>query len=361
LITLGAAPAVLLALEGGLRLGGFSRPPLSVPIVVWNTAQDAQFDTAGGLHRIDLDTLWSPRPGQRIRPRDEEFINSAGYRGPLLPVERTPGTLRVALVGESNVFGMSMPWDETLAPRLQQRLAEGGQPAEVLNAGVIGFDVCQGVERYRTLVRPHRPDVVFASFGTLNEYAPCSGLPAVEKLAAAQAMRSGWRSTWYRLTTRLRSLQLLSWLRSRADGVDPEEAARNLSARQTLHADPMPVSGQVDWPGCRRVSLDEFEAALVELAREVRADGARLILGAMPRLPSAEQLAPVLELYSQRILAVAAREGLQALDLRGFVNSGAAGVTAKDILLDDWHFNGAGHALCAEQLAPLVLDPAPGR
>jgi lysophospholipase L1-like esterase len=369
LITLAAPPVALLLLEIGLRLGGFSRPPLAVPIVVWSTEQDRQFHKTGGLHRVDLDTLWAPRAGQRIGPRDDEAINALGYRGPLLPVERTPGTLRVALVGESNVFGMYLPWAETMAPRLQALLAADGRPVEVLNAGVIGFDVCQGLERYRTLVRPHRPDVVFACFGMLNEYAPCYDLPANEKLATAHALKAGWSSwggTWYGLVTRVRTLQLLHWLASGGGGAgtaegSPESTAAVLAERQALLEEPMGVVGRIEWPGVRRVSLEEFDAALTALARETRADGARLILGSLPRLPDTELIAPVLTLYSSRILEVAEREGVQVLDLRTRVRDATPPLAMRDLLLDDWHFNAAGHALLAEHLAPLVLDPVLGR
>ena len=174
-------------------------------------------------------------------------------------------------------------------------------------------------------------------------------------------MRTGWLNLWYSLSSRLRVLQLVNRVQLRSQQGELEATLEERGARMADGADAV---GQVDWPGRRRVSLEEFEAALVELAHDVRADGARLILGSMPRSPENEQRCPVLSLYSQRLMDVARREGLQLLDLRAIViDETRQGRPWQEFFVewDGWHLSPAGHALFAERLSALVLDPSLGR
>lgn len=360
-VTLLAPPAALLALELGLRLGGFSQPPIPVPIIAWTTEADARLRLDDQLHRPDPLLLWTPRPGALVMDGHDERINAATCRGPPPAPDRPAGSLRVALLGESSLFGMFVPWEQTAGARLPALLAGRGPPVDVLNAAVIGYTACQGVLRYRTVAREHRPDVVFAAFGAVNEHVPCIDLPEVEKLAAARALHSGWSRAWVALSSHVRVLQLVNRLRLREDGARLEQA---LSGWREHRSDGLAQVGRVDWPGRRRVSLDEFEAALLELARDVRADGARLVLGSLPRAERVERRGPVLALYSQRVRDVAAREGLQLLDLRAIVREEVArGRDEQDVFVpgDAWHLGPEGQALLAAHLAELVLDPQAGR
>jgi len=360
-VTLGALPAALLVLELGLRLAGFSQPPIPVPIVAWNTEEDALLRADDALHQPDPLLLWVPRPGARVTPGSDERINAATCRGPALARKRPEGTLRVALLGESVVFGMHVPWEHTAAGRLPALLAERGASADVLNAAVIGYSVLQGVLRYRTVVREHRPDVVFAAFGTVNEHVPAIDLAEADKLAAARTLQSGWGRAWVALSSRLRVLQLVN--RMRLDDTRAELEQVLLDARDGQSAG-LAEAGLIDWPGRQRVSLDEFEAALVELAREVRADGARLVLGCLPHAARVERRGPVLALYSQRVRDIAAREGLQLLDLRAEAQAQVASGRDEQAFFvagDAWHLGPDGHELLAERLAEFALDPAAGR
>lgn len=64
----------------------------------------------------------------------EVSFNADGYRGPEIP-PREEGALRVALVGDSFVFGSAVDLADTLAARMEEALGD----SQVLNLGVPGY------------------------------------------------------------------------------------------------------------------------------------------------------------------------------------------------------------------------------
>ena len=353
-MTLAGPPLAIAVLEVGLRVGGYQHVD-ALALVVWNPVEDALLESDDGLHRPDAELLWSPRPGAVVVRGSDERINAAGYRGPLLAPGAPPaGTLRVALLGESTTFGLSVPWEYSLAGRLPERLAPVLGPearVEVLDAAVAGHSILQGLARWRGLVREHRPDVVVAAFGLNNEQLPCVQSDA-EKLAAASA-RPAWSGAWSVLHDECRVAQLVCQALGPADGgraapwIDGPGSAAEV--------------GRVDWPGRRRVSLPEFEAALCELVREVRAAGARLILVGLPRLPEVERRAPVLAQYTAAIESAARREGIEYLDgasaAREWCSARACDLPELFQPREGFHLSPLGHEMLAAGLATMIAAP----
>ncbi len=67
--------------------------------------------------------------------------NSLGFRGPEWRREKSRGTLRVALIGDSIAFGFGVPFDQTAGELLAAALHRlGGPPVEVLNFGINGHN-----------------------------------------------------------------------------------------------------------------------------------------------------------------------------------------------------------------------------
>jgi len=359
LITVAAPCAALLLLELGLRAVGFEHELAAVPVVVWSDDQDGGLDERTALHQRDRSSLWAPRPGAMVDHASGERIDALGFRGPAPAASRDPSVLRVVLLGESSTFGMNLPWDQTCAPQLAQRLAERGIRAEVVNAGVIGHTVCQGLGRYRSAVRGLHPDVVVIAYGAQNEHAPAQGPGDREKLELASDEREGWRTTWLVLSRHLRVLQLCNWMLCRRAA--PElKAWQDDQARQRSQ-DPAQI-GQPDWSGDRRVPLDAFEGTLRELCAEVRADGARPLLCSLPRTPETEARLPILPLYSAVIERLGRELDLPVVDLRAAVlASAAAGQDASSFFIptDTWHVGARGQTLLAALLADTLAPPAP--
>jgi lysophospholipase L1-like esterase len=345
--TLAAPPAVLLATELGLRAGGYA-PPAEPPLVLWSAGKDAEMRAARDLHHLDPRCLWSPRPGAPIRFAPGETVNAHGYRGPLRASAPPDGTLRVLLLGESNVFGLGVRYEHTGAARLERLLARK-LDVEVVSAGVVRHTVWIGLERYRALGRTLAPRVVVAGFGVSNESVPAPGLDDREKLAAwqANAARAG--------RALRRGSRVAAWLGELGDRLTGRGARRAPEARREREL--AQAAGAETWSGRRRVALDDFEAALRELAREVRADGAELVLVNMPRAPDGEARAPVLARYSEVVRAVAADLGLPHADVRGaFLADYERGADpALDFQPGDpWHLSPHGHRRWAQVVAPSV-------
>ena len=358
LITIAAPCAAVLLLELGLRAAGFEHELAAVPVVVWSDDQDTALDERTALHQRDRWSLWAPRPGAKVDHASGERIDALGFRGPAPAAKRDPSVLRVVLLGESSTFGMNLPWSQTCAPQLAERLAERGLRAEVVNAGVIGHTVCQGLGRYRSAVRPLHADVLVIAFGAQNEHAPAQGPGDREKLALASGECGEQRTVWHGLSQHLRVLQLWNWFLCRR-AVPEFKAWRAEQARQRGQ-DPALI-GQPDWPGDRRVPLDEFEAALRQLCAEARADGARPLLCSLPRTPQTEARLPVLPLYSAVIGRVARELAVPVVDLRAAVlEAAAAGEDAASFFIptDTWHVGAKGQTMLASMLADTLAPPA---
>lgn len=360
LVGCGVVALLAAAAELLLRQGGFQPPPSAPPIVVWNADEDRLMATDDYLFEADSRTLWKLRAGATIQFGERERIdgppervNADGFRGPRIPLARTPGVLRVATLGDSSTFGVGMHDDQTWSARLAAELKSRGVEAEVLNGGVDGYTIRQGIERWRSMVSRWKPDVVVAAFGAVNEHWPVDETDA-EKMQALAAAEG--------LGTRLRSIADASFVvqaaRSMADPGGAERAARRLERQRAMQEYLGPHAAERSWPFPRRVGLDEFRAAYGELQAEVEGAGARLIVVAMPRRPAAETERPVLLAYTRAVWRAAAEQRLQMLSVHArFRAAEAAGEPVPSLFIGDyWHPSIAGHAQIARWLAPMVLD-----
>lgn len=345
------------SLELGLVLFDFRHPPLDAPIVV--ELPEGWVD-GRHLHEKDVATLWRPSPGARLPWGTDEHVNAQGYRGPALPLERAPrlgptgGSLRIATLGDSSTFGHSVAWDECYSARLAGLLTESGRPAEVLDAGVIGYSVRQGLERWRQLVRPHRPDIVVAAFGAVIEHAPAMGLPDDQLIREQVLASSRWKQALNRLRRDLRLAHLAAWLvdglRGGRDVLKSERWRRELLVESRLAS-----VGAVDWLGTRRVSLAEFERYLLALRDEVRESGARFLVLSMPRRPRVEKDRPVVLEYTRLLHEMAKRGEFELVDGRSAMGQAVrTGPTARELMADDFHPSALGHDILARALVDAI-------
>ncbi|HEX7878274.1 MAG TPA: SGNH/GDSL hydrolase family protein, partial [Candidatus Eisenbacteria bacterium] len=141
----------IVALELGLRLIGWSSPRLV---------------------EHDPDRGKAYRPGIHWHQSEEGeadvVINRWGFRDRDWTVEKPPGTVRVALLGDSFVDGLQVPVDSTWARVAERRLnacrAFGDSTVEVMNFGVSGYGTAQELQTLRHEVLRFHPDVVVLSF-----------------------------------------------------------------------------------------------------------------------------------------------------------------------------------------------------
>jgi lysophospholipase L1-like esterase len=224
----------------------------------------------------------------------------------------------------------------------------------------MGYSVRQGLERYRRLVRAHRPSIVVAAFGAVNDHFPAQGLTDNAKIARNVERNTPIRKGWRVLQRDLRILNLTTYIADTLRGGERaslEDMMRDRRAHAERIRRDRKIAGRIDFAGPRRVSLLEFEESLRTLEHEVARDGARLILVSMPRSEDLARSRPVLELYSETIVRVSRDEGLDWVDMRGafrrLVESGEA--AEDDLLQDRIHPTPRGHQVIADELTRLIL------
>jgi lysophospholipase L1-like esterase len=325
--TVGIAAVVLLAMEVGLRLVGFS--------------YDVQTIIGGGLdlHRFHPRWLWEPRPGATAG-KCGDVINADGFRGPPARAEKPPGTLRVVALGDSTTYGMGVCVDETWVARLAHELPR----IEALDLGVIGFSAFQGARLLEGRGLVYRPDVVVAAFGAVNEAMPAMG-PDVEARFARSAGVRPWAAALRDRLRNVRLLQLAEWC--------------------VRAPSPLPAVAEVDPTRSHlppNESLASFTRALEDVVRASRAAGARTVLVVPPRRRAMEAEAPQLLGYDAAVRDVASGEQVVLADVQAAFRGDARGEDA--LFLDAVHPTPAGHVLYAHVVARAVVatvltPPAP--
>ena len=211
-----ASPVLgLLAAEGTVR-GLDLRPP---PWPAWEGGLFREsedpilgFENAPGATKTLIFRERGDGPARRVPMR----VNEQGFRGPAVPLERTPGRARVACVGDSHTFGEGVLDGETWPARLALQLArrwtasEDGlrRAPEVINAGVSAYDTLQEVVWMERRVLPYRPDLVLLQY-YVND-AAARGLPFEAPKDRLLILASPHRDDWVmRLRETSRAVELV--------------------------------------------------------------------------------------------------------------------------------------------------------
>ncbi len=142
--------------EVALRIAGVSHPNFYQP------------DPARG---------WGLIPGASGRWRSEGDaqveINRDGFRGPQRASGRVPGTLRVAVLGDSCAEAVQVPYEQTFVALLERDLAAcpalAGRRVEALDFGVAGYGTAQELLTLRTQAAAFAPDLVLLAFYSGND------------------------------------------------------------------------------------------------------------------------------------------------------------------------------------------------
>lgn len=94
----------------------------------------------------------------------EVETNSKGQRDREIAYERTPGVLRIAMVGDSLTEGWGVPFESTSSKRLERLYEKAGTKAEVINLGVGNWNTVQEVEHFLTKGYKYSPDIVVLNY-----------------------------------------------------------------------------------------------------------------------------------------------------------------------------------------------------
>jgi lysophospholipase L1-like esterase len=311
----------------------------------------------------DAELLWRLRPGA---PESEQGgpVDSHGFRGPELPLEKQPGEIRILSLGESSTYGAKVAWSDTYSHRLEEILRARGQPVRVINAGVRAWSTVQSARFLDLHADELEPDVVLV-YQEVNDFLPTTfrGL-ALPGAGLTDREMMDWTARRAPVRALVRSSRLLTALslalaRARADA--SLRAVAEESDRDLLFARALPYEavrgappGERPWmanPNALvRVPDPDREAALAELLAATRRAGARLVL-LHPAYPVS---------VPHRCLQTrfAREHGVPLLEIEDVLARAAAadGVSRGDFFVpdDDYHPNERGHAVIARAVADFL-------
>jgi hypothetical protein len=302
--------------------------------------------------------IWRPDPqvGFTLRPGFDGIAfgapvraNALGYRGPDWPQAKPPGTLRIALLGDSHAFGYGIPCADSLGPQLERALAARGVRAEVLCFALPGYNAWQQHETLLHKAFAFAPDLVIAHL-TQNDHEPaiwCSELgwlhrrsasvPSTRALVAAGPPPGAERGPGLRAHSKLYLWARIQWQRRqrRAD----DDPARWPTGDWMVAPPPGPISAAM-----RGAVLEPLRG----MAQACHARGVPFVLAAMVVGPD----------YRHAIDALAAELDVPVLLLFGLfpeIKSWEQMVEAHGLGWDD-HLDGRAHARCAQGIVELCAE-----
>lgn len=304
---------------------------------------------ANPFWRYDAELGWSHLPGAVGTFTRDEFshhvrINGAGWRDRERSVDKPAGTRRIAVLGDSFTWGHGVE-DEQMYTRLMEERMPG---VEVLNFGLSASATDQQLLILKETALGYHPDMVLVMVsrndfsGNVQETEGSYPKPryVLEESGALHLThvpvpRVSWFSRFhYRLRRRSGLLNFLeSVAQARAERTSPGDAA---SARPGT--DPFAVT-------C---------ALLLEMRREASAAGAKLVVALAPsNAHTYPETIPAVETRRFQVIRdLGARESIPVIDLVPAFRD-AARVNGRTELhyARDRHWNAAGHAVAARELA----------
>jgi lysophospholipase L1-like esterase len=197
---------VLLTVVALVVTAGFTE--LAVRFVV---DDGMQFDLEMWKYARDVKVVSSdPKIGHEHGPnRDAQLMgvrvetNSKGQRDREIPYERTPGVLRIAMIGDSLTMGWGVPFESLFSKRIERLYEKHGVKAEVVNLGVGNWNTVQEVEHFLTKDYRYHPDIIVLNY-FVNDAEPT---PAKRK-APSWLLRHCYSCVFFkgRLDTLLREI-----------------------------------------------------------------------------------------------------------------------------------------------------------
>lgn len=252
-------PLVLLLvfalLEGGLRLAGYAQGPV------------LYFDEDVGYRLFPNQERAMRSQGVRVEFRS----NALGYRGPVYDGPRDPGVLRIACLGDSYTWGLGVHGPETYPVRLGELLspAVGAGRVEVMNFGFPGYNTTNELNCYRKVVRPLAPDIVVLGV-TPEDIRPAD--PGLRHSDALPFRLFWWTATYDAFNRHLRGRFRL--FRPPVQAAGPTRLRSYRDDPLALQKNPTTDRARPYW--------DVMVGAIADLAAEVEADGAQLVVVCMP-------------------------------------------------------------------------------
>lgn len=171
-----------------------------------------------GLFTDDPTIGYRLKPDARVRFTTDEFdtiiaTNHLGLRDDAELGPKPAGERRILVLGDSLVLAVQVPYAQTFAALLEQRLNDAPSPVRyrVVNAGVQGYGPVEELLLLRSIIDAVEPDLVIETLfvGNDAEEAVTSAPRLSGGRAAATALRDSFATRLRRLFRRSMVLQVL--------------------------------------------------------------------------------------------------------------------------------------------------------
>ena len=280
-------------------------------------------------------------------------INEKGYRGPVVPYERTAGKKRVLFLGDSVTFGYRIArWEDTF-PFLADSLAGARDSLEIetVNLAVEGYSQWQEAIVLETEGARYRPDLVVLGF-VLNDVTEMFHLVKFGGAEEGFQMRHA-ASTW-----------LGRVLSKSAIVYEVQNVTREIKAKRRLGEDlrlgaikqqSLEVETLMRRPDQANVKTawDFALADLQKIADQCRALNIPFVVVAFP---FEVQLHDAMNLGTpQRVLFnYTQARNIEMVDLLPPLSAAACGNDTLSLFLDEDHFSLEGHRMVADLLSETI-------
>jgi hypothetical protein len=228
----------------------------------------------------------------------EYRINGQGLRADHeFQIQKTAGTCRVAVFGDSLLMGYEVDLRDSFSTRLEEQLRDRGFAVEVLNFSVSGFGTAEMLRTYEAFARHFDPDFVLFSWHMTDLednvrsdlYRMRNGKLAIANNSYLPGVKTQdflMRFAVYRFVSD--HSQLYALLRERTGrftkGLVLQLHQERVTAKMAVAAADTPDEDEDDAIHAARVQVNtELSSAIVELAaKEVAADGRAFYLVEIP-------------------------------------------------------------------------------
>lgn len=288
------------------------------------------------VYRPDSEVGWVLAPDQETVTSAGHLpvrISSQGFRDTLLADPRPDSLIVVAALGASTTYGWGVKLEETYHQLLERRLNDGARAAgsgvryEVLNAGIVGYNLRQAGGLMERLIRDHAPDGFLVAYTFNDAWNRFGGLPDAERDRVLAGVRR---------KNVLRQSALFNWITTTVGRRAYRSAARQEGGDH-------PARVQTGDGPAERADLADLRATLEGMGERAGQAGASLVL----LVPAARGQVEPWPRQAEMAQAGAAL-GVPVVDLLP-VFRGLTAATA--FLADDAvHPSAAGHHLVSREL-----------
>lgn len=298
----------------------------------------------------------NPVLGYELMPGSPDYhttINSDGIRDREFPLQKPTGTFRIVVIGDSVSFGYLLTQDATYPKQLESLLnrhaKSDGIEFEVINLGVIGYNITQTVENARTRGLRYDPDLIIYGY-VLNEPQAYSMEADALRLLKRRAETGFSETTSDRIVQLLHASRLISLILAQVRSEDwyhriprlgdpgffAHHAGTHREFFRDLHSNPQ------SW---KRVT--DGLAALAHLTNQPR------------NIPAVVALFPIHEGHGfsryalgdlhEKVIGEAVKQGLRTIDLTDVFQRAYVGYD-KGLFVDFMHPSAKGNQVAAMAL-----------